>query len=108
MSIISSQFGSEYEEFAEKYFPNEEFEYSCDEEDTGDIISCRRFMINFGKFKGMTVGSIATTQKGRIAIRYYLKWTELKMDARRAITTVLADYDMQKKKKKNVSLENKL
>lgn len=110
MSIINSQFGEEYHQFAEKYYPEEEFEYSCDEEDSGDLLSCRRFMIKFGKFKGLSVADIAAKQKGRQALRYYLTWNELRIDARKAITTVLTDYDLQKKKtmeKKNVSLVDK-
>ncbi len=72
------------------------YNYSDDEDDTEDVSKHMNFVMKFGTYRGGKLGEIVKVKKGRDMLRYYLKWENLRNDARIAIATVLADYEESK------------
>ena len=73
-----------------------DYVYSDDEDDKEDVSKHMNFVMKFGTYRGGKLFEIVKIKKGRDMLRYYLKWENLRNDARIAIATVLADYEESK------------
>ena len=73
-----------------------DYTYSDDEDDKEDVSKHMNFVMKFGTYRGGKLCENVKIKKGRDMLRYYLKWENLRNDARVAIATVLADYEESK------------
>ncbi len=73
-----------------------DYTYSDDEDNKDDVSKHMNFVMKFGTYRGGKLGEIVKIKKGRDMLRYYLKWENLRNEARVSIVCVLAEYEDSK------------